>query len=131
MIAVLIFTMLLSCSIPKNIPLNIVIEDYKVNDSINYKINKVEIINYSLVLEIEYLGSKNDEFNLLFSGKYKKSYPPIVNLYLDHKQIKSVKSKKLSKILTYKLDRIEYPNTESTIIYLYYYDDNLIYKHKK
>jgi len=128
MIAALCFTMLLSCLANKSSTSEIIIKKYIISDSIYYKINTAEIINNNLVIEIEYYGNKKDEFDLLFSGKYKKSYPPIVNLYLDQK-IKSAKKYKLKKKLTYNLSKIKYPNTESTIIYLHNYNNALKYNH--
>ena len=131
LIAALFLTMLLSCLTPKSSSSTIIIKDYTIDDSIHYQIKNAEIINDNLAIDFEYSGTKKDEFRLLFNGKYKKSYPPIVNLYLEHKQIKSKKIKKFSKKATYNLNNIKYPNTESTIIYLYNYDDALIYKHQE
>ncbi len=130
LVAVLFIAILLSCSMQKNIINDIIIDEFTIDDTSDYIIKNAKIIDSLIVINIEYKGTKKDEFNLIFNGRYKKSYPPIVNLYLKHDNLKPGKSSKHLKTFTYKLNKVEYPNTNSTIIYLFYYDDALNYIHQ-
>lgn len=125
----LLWAILLSFNESINEARNVIICDYKIKDTVDYKISNVKIEDSILCMDVEYFGTENDQFNLLFSGNYKKSYPPVVNLYLEQIKQDIGENKVYKRNLCFILTNIEYPNTKTTIVYLYYYSNVLKYNH--
>src|SRR3989304_10485237 len=94
-----------------------------------YKILGATITDSLLVISIENFCDRSQGIQLLFTGFYKKSLPPVIDLYLDVPCADNEKMNKSMNQLIFNISRTKYPGTNEIIIYLKNYEEVLYYKY--
>jgi hypothetical protein len=105
--------------------------DYVVPETpVDYTINSAEIVGDILTINFSYNGNCGTQgFDLIFNGRYMKSMPMKINLYLEH-----TSSEKCADVVTqemrYSLSEIMPNNQDKLIVKLHSWDENLVIEKK-
>ena len=121
----IVLVMLFSCSTGKGINNSvtdskeiqklIVQDNYKLpKDNSSFYIEKVQLNNNQLNITVKYSGGcKEHDFQLYTDGNFLKSYPPKLNLYLEHNSNNDFCKSLLRDFLVFDVQNAKYPGKEN------------------
>lgn len=92
-------------------------------------IKEATLTDTILNLKFSFKGCENDEFDLIFTGNYLKTYPPKATLYLFNKSIDNKCEKMTDKEISFIISPVKYPSAKTVIILLPEYDQNIVYNY--
>ena len=107
-----------------------IIRDFRIEKEPDYSIGNVLVSDSILVIFLNYKGGKRTyTFDLIFNGKYLKSLPVQVNLFLKPNKVKKSRDKIQKRQLKFKLTKLEHLDYGTLIINLYSFPEKIHYKY--
>ncbi len=140
----IVLVMLFSCSTGKDINNSIsetkeiqkliVQDNYKAaKDNAPFYIIKAQLINTHLTVIVQYTGGcKDHDFQLYTDGNFLKSFPPKINLYLEHNSNNDFCKSILQDSLVFDIQNAKYPGKENNyevILLLDGFEKEIIYNY--
>lgn len=99
-------------------------------ENADFEVEQMEMLGHELHLRVRYSGGcEEHDFNLYSDGRYAKSYPPQLTLFLEHIDNNDNCRAMIVKELVFDVRGIEYPGTSTLIIRLNNTDKTLQYKY--
>ena len=142
--SIIVLVMLFSCSTRKGVNNSIsqskeiqkliIQANYQVpKDNAPFYIEKAQLINNKLNVIVKYPGGcKEHDFQLYTDGSFLKSFPPKINLYLEHNSNNDFCKSLLQDSLVFDIQNARYPGKENNyevILLLDGFEKEIIYNY--
>lgn len=99
-------------------------------ENADFEVEQMEMLGHELHLRVRYSGGCEEHiFNLYSNGRYAKSYPPQLTLFLEHIDNNDHCRAMITKELVFDVRGIEYPGTSTLVVRLNNTDETLQYKY--
>jgi hypothetical protein len=92
-------------------------------------INNVELIDSIISIQYKCNCTNNSDLELVWDGKFLKSFPPRATLYIVSKSLGSFEKNEKSMSLTYYISPVKYPNSKTVIIQIQGFKNSINYNY--
>ncbi|UCG26865.1 MAG: hypothetical protein JSV24_07740 [Bacteroidales bacterium] len=93
----------------------------------NFEITGISLRDSLLIIDLEFLGFENQEFDLYFDGVYQKTMPPHATLYIERKGGTKSRGEKITRQLLFDITGLKHPDYDRVIITVAGYTQMVIF----